>query len=238
MYTAAGVMDRQQMVDRYIPLVRRMAHHLIAKLPASVQIDDLIQAGLIGLMDAIGRFEEGQGAQFETYATQRIRGSMLDELRQNDWLPRGLRQSQRRIEVALQKTEQALGRPPSETEMAKAMGLTLEDYQAMLFEARGTQLIYYEDYEDDEGNATGFLDRQVNDEESDPLGCLNDERFKKALVQAIEVLPEREKLVMGLYYEQELNFREIAAVLNVTESRICQLHSQAVSRLRVKLKEW
>lgn len=238
MYTAAGVLDRQQMVERYLPLVRRMAHHLIAKLPASVQLDDLIQAGLIGLMDAIGRFEEGQGAQFETYATQRIRGSMLDELRQADWLPRGLRQSQRRIETALQKTEQALGRPPTEAEMAQAMGLSLEDYQALLFEARGTQLIYYEDYEDEEGNSSGFLDRQLDGDDNDPLSSLNDERFRKALVSAIEVLPEREKLVMGLYYEQELNFREIAAVLNVTESRVCQLHSQAVARLRVKLKEW
>lgn len=238
MYTATGVMDRQQMVDRYLPLVRRMAHHLIAKLPASVQLDDLIQAGLIGLMDAIGRFEEGQGAQFETYATQRIRGSMLDELRQNDWLPRGLRQSQRRIEVALQKTEQTLGRPPTENEMAQAMGLPLDEYQALLFEARGTQLIYYEDYEDEDGNATGFLDRQMKDDDSDPLSSLNDDRFKQALIQAIEVLPEREKLVMGLYYEQELNFREIAAVLTVTESRVCQLHSQAIARLRVKMKEW
>jgi RNA polymerase sigma factor for flagellar operon FliA len=238
MYTAAGVLDRQQMVDKYLPLVRRMAHHLIAKLPASVQLDDLIQAGLIGLMDAIGRFEEGQGAQFETYATQRIRGSMLDELRQADWLPRGLRQSQRRIETALQKAEQTLGRPPTELEMAQAMGLPLEEYQALLFEARGTQLIYYEDYEDEEGNSTGFLDRQTDGDDDDPLANLNDERFRKALISAIEVLPEREKLVMGLYYEQELNFREIAAVLNVTESRVCQLHSQAIARLRVKLKEW
>jgi len=238
MYTAAGVLDRQQMVEQYLPLVRRMAHHLIAKLPASVQLDDLIQAGLIGLMDAIGRFEEGQGAQFETYATQRVRGAMLDELRQADWLPRGLRQSQRRIETAMQKTEQALGRPPTESEMAQAMGLPLEEYQALLFEARGTQLIYYEDYEDEEGNATGFLDRQIDNEDTDPLSSLNDERFRKALISAIEVLPEREKLVMGLYYEQELNFREIAAVLNVTESRVCQLHSQAIARLRVKMKEW
>jgi RNA polymerase sigma factor for flagellar operon FliA len=238
MYTAAGVLDRQQTVDKYLPLVRRMAHHLIAKLPASVQLDDLIQAGLIGLMDAIGRFEEGQGAQFETYATQRIRGSMLDELRQADWLPRGLRQSQRRIETALHKAEQTLGRPPTENEMAQSMGLSLEDYQALLFEARGTQLIYYEDYEDEEGNSTGFLDRQTDSDDDDPLASLNDERFRKALIAAIEVLPEREKLVMGLYYEQELNFREIAAVLNVTESRVCQLHSQAVARLRVKLKEW
>ncbi len=238
MYTAAGVLDRQQTVDKYLPLVRRMAHHLIAKLPASVQLDDLIQAGLIGLMDAIGRFEEGQGAQFETYATQRIRGSMLDELRQADWLPRGLRQSQRKIETALHKAEQTLGRPPTEIEMAQSMGLSLEEYQALLFEARGTQLIYYEDYEDEEGNSTGFLDRQTDGDDDDPLASLNDERFRKALVSAIEVLPEREKLVMGLYYEQELNFREIAAVLNVTESRVCQLHSQAVARLRVKLKEW
>jgi len=238
MYTAQGTLKKDHQIDQYIPLVRRLAHHLIAKLPASVQIDDLIQAGLIGLMDAIGRFEEGQGAQFETYASQRIRGAMLDELRQADWMPRSVRQAQRKIETAMTKAEQTLGRQPTEAEVAKQMGISLEDYQDMLFESRGAQLVFYDDYAED-GDGEGYLDRQLEgDESANPMEMLNDSRFQGALVEAISTLPEREKMLMGLYYEQELNFREIAAVLGVTESRVCQLHTQAVSRLRTKLKEF
>lgn len=237
MYTAQGTLDKSKQIDQYIPLVRRLAHHLIAKLPASVQIDDLIQAGLIGLMDAITRFEEGQGAQFETYASQRIRGAMLDELRSADWMPRGVRQAQRKIETATMKAEQKLGRSASEQEIAEVMGVSLEEYQNMLFESRGAQLVYYDDYAED-GDGEGYLDRQMDgDEDANPLEMLGDQRFRQTLIQAIEELPEREKMLMGLYYEQELNFREIAAVLGVTESRVCQLHTQAVSRLKTKLRE-
>jgi RNA polymerase sigma factor FliA len=237
MYTAQGTLHKSQQVDQYIPLVRRLAHHLIAKLPASVQIDDLIQAGLIGLMDAISRFEEGQGAQFETYASQRIRGAMLDELRSADWMPRGIRQAQRKLEAATLKAEQKLGRSPSEKDIAEVLGVSLDEYQTMLFESRGAQLVFYDDYTED-GDGEGYLDRQLDpDEESNPLALLGDQRFRETLIRAIEELPEREKMLMGLYYEQELNFREIAAVLGVTESRVCQLHTQAVSRLRTKLRE-
>ncbi|MBU0784135.1 MAG: RNA polymerase sigma factor FliA [Gammaproteobacteria bacterium] len=237
MYTAQGTLDKSRQIDQYIPLVRRLAHHLIAKLPASVQIDDLIQAGLIGLMDAITRFEEGQGAQFETYASQRIRGSMLDELRSADWMPRGVRQAQRKIETATMKAEQKLGRSASEQEIADVLGVRLDEYQDMLFDSRGAQLVFYDDYADD-GDGEGYLDRQMDgDEEANPLEMLGDHRFRETLIQAIEDLPEREKMLMGLYYEQELNFREIAAVLGVTESRVCQLHTQAVSRLKTKLRD-
>ncbi|MBU0541782.1 MAG: RNA polymerase sigma factor FliA [Gammaproteobacteria bacterium] len=237
MYTAQGTLDKSKQVDQYIPLVRRLAHHLIAKLPASVQIDDLIQAGLIGLMDAITRFEEGQGAQFETYASQRIRGSMLDELRSADWMPRGVRQAQRKIETATLKAEQKLGRSASEKEIADVLGVSLDEYQEMLFDSRGASLVFYDDYADD-GDGEGYLDRQIGgDEEANPLEMLGDQRFRENLIQAIEDLPEREKMLMGLYYEQELNFREIAAVLGVTESRVCQLHTQAVSRLKAKLRD-
>lgn len=237
MYTAQGTLDKSKQVDQYIPLVRRLAHHLIAKLPASVQIDDLIQAGLIGLMDAITRFEEGQGAQFETYASQRIRGAMLDELRSADWMPRGVRQAQRKIETATLKAEQKLGRSATEKEIAEMMGVSLDEYQDMLFDSRGASLVFYDDYADD-GDGEGYLDRQIGgDEEANPLEMLGDQRFRENLIQAIEDLPEREKMLMGLYYEEELNFREIAAVLGVTESRVCQLHTQAVSRLKAKLRE-
>ena len=239
MYTATGQIDREDYIERFAPLVKRMASHLLAKLPASVEADDIIQAGLIGLMDAASRFEEGQGVQFETYATQRIRGAMLDELRASDWLPRSLRKSQREIERTISKLEQRLKRPPLETEIAKEIGVPLHEYQTMLQDARCHQLLYLEDFsDDDDSGSDSFLDRNCPDNRSDPIEAIQDQRFRVALVNAIDGLPERERLLMGLYYEQELNFREIAAVLGVTESRICQLHSQAVSRLRSKMKEW
>lgn len=236
MYTAAGTLDKEDTVRRFAPLVKRMAHHLAARLPASVQIDDLLQAGLIGLMDAAGRFEESQGVQFETFAAQRIRGAMLDELRSSDWLPRGVRKTQRAIESAMSKLEQRLGRSAQESEIAEEMGVSLREYQEMLDDSRGGQLIYYDDSDDDRDDE--FLERHCPDDGHQPPEALHDARFRQALVAAIENLPEREKQLMGMYYEQELNFREIAVVLGVTESRVCQLHSQAVSRLRGKLKDW
>lgn len=239
MYTATGQLNREDYIDRFAPLVKRMASHLCSKVPASVDPNDIIQAGLIGLMDAVSRFEEGQGVQFETYATQRIRGAMLDELRASDWLPRSVRKSQREIEGAISRLEQRFKRPPTESEIAKEMGVPLQQYQAALQDARGAQLLYLEDFADEiDGAHDDFLDRNVPDNRSGPLEAVHDQRFRIALVAAIETLPERERVLMGLYYEQELNFREIAAVLGVTESRVCQLHSQAVSRLRGKMKDW
>jgi RNA polymerase sigma factor for flagellar operon FliA len=148
-----------------------------------------------------------------------------------------VRQTQRKIESAMQRVEHKLGRSPSDAEMAAELDIGLTDYQGMLADARGVQLFYYEDLDggDDSDN---YLDRHVKDTRGDPHTRLSDRRFREAVVQGIERLPEREKLVMGLYYEQEMNFKEIAAVLGVTESRICQLHSQAVSRLRTRLKDW
>jgi RNA polymerase sigma factor for flagellar operon FliA len=236
MYTATGNPDVEQRIKDYAPLVRRMAHHLAAKLPSSVQIDDLVQSGLIGLMDAATRFEASQGNQFETYAVQRIRGAMLDELRQNDWLPRSLRKSLRQIENTINKLEQRHGRAPSEGELAQEMGLPLGDYQTMLQDAKGYQLIHFGDFANDDED--DYLERHLPDNRANPLERIQDERFRAALVKAIEALPEREKLLMGLYYEQDMNFREIAEIMEVSESRICQLHSQAVARLRGRLKDW
>ena len=239
MYTATGTLDREDYLVRFAPLVKRMAHHLLAKLPASVEPDDIIQAGLIGLMDAVSRFEENQGVQFETYATQRIRGAMLDELRANDWLPRSVRKSQREIEGAIARLEQRNKRMPAESEIAKELNMSLPQYQTALQEAKGAQLLYLDDFAgDDDGGGDAFLDRNCPDDRGDPFAHVQDAAFKHALVDAIGELPERECLLMGLYYEQELNFREIAEVLGVTESRVCQLHSQAVARLRAKLREW
>ena len=235
MYTVAGTLDREETLAQYAPLVKRLAHHLAAKLPPSVQVDDLIQAGLIGLVDAIGRYEESQGTQFETYATQRIRGAMLDELRAHDWLPRGVRRTQKQVEAAIARTGQRLGRAPLEQEVAKEIGVTLAEYQKMLDDAHGGQLLYFEDLGGSDEDESRYLDRHLAAPGATPLESLEDDRFRAALIAAIDNLPEREKLLMSLYYEQELNFREIAAVLGVSESRVCQLHTQAVARLRTKL---
>ena len=236
-YTAKGRLDLNEMLRQYSPLVRRLAHQMMAKLPANVEVDDLIQVGMIGLADALSRFDAAQGVQIETFATQRIRGAMLDELRGADWLSRGTRKQQREIESAVHRLEQRLGRAPHELEIANEMGLSLGDYQEMLGKVRGTQLIYLEDMSGDEGDQD-FLDRHVIDSGSDPLSLLQDDRMRHALVDAIKKLPDREQLVMSLYYKEDMNLKEIAAVLGVTESRVCQLHSQSIARLRVKLREW
>lgn len=229
MYSAEDGLTKEQRVCQYAPLVKRIAYHLMAKLPASVQVEDLVQNGMLGLLDAMGRFEEGMGAQFETYAAQRIRGAMLDGLRENDWLPRGVRREMRRVEAAIQQLEHQNGRAPSETELSTALGMALADYQSLLQDARGHQLIYLEDLGNDDEQ---FLDRNLASSNPDPLAALEDAGMRAGLVAAIEQLPEREKLVMALYYEEELNLREIGEVLSVTESRVCQLHSQAIARLR------
>ena len=236
MYTAKGQLDRNALIRQYQPLVHRLAHHMMAKLPASVEVDDLIQVGLIGLSEALSRYETGQGAQFETFATQRIRGAMLDELRENDWMSRGSRKNQKDIEQALRRLEHRLGRSPIESEIAAELGLSLSDYQSLLGKVRGTQLIYLEDMGRSSEDDDGFLDRHVADNDADPLNLLGDQRLRQALVTAIKTLPEREQFVMSMYYEQDMNLKEIAAVLNVTESRVCQLHSQAVARLRAKMR--
>jgi RNA polymerase sigma factor for flagellar operon FliA len=237
MYTATGRLDVNTMLKQYSPLVRRLAHQMIAKLPANVEIDDLIQVGMIGLTDALTRFDAGQGVMFETFATQRIRGAMLDELRGTDWMSRGNRKHQRDIETALHRLEQKLGRAPSEGEIAKEMGITLGEYQDLLNKVRGTQLVYLEDMSGQDGD-NDYLDRHVVEEGSDPLAQLSDQRMRQALVDAIKNLPEREQFVMSMYYEEDMNLKEIAAVLGVTESRVCQLHSQSIARLRTKLRTW
>lgn len=239
MYTATGKreqVEKDDLLARYMPMVKRLAHHMMGRLPPNVEEDDMVQAGMIGLLDAISRYDAAQSAQFEAYAIQRIRGAMIDELRQTDWVPRSVRQSMRKIEKTITTLQNRLGRPPGEKEIAEAMHIPLAEYQAILGDARGHQLVYFEDFgageEDD-----SYLDKQAADESSEPLPQLLNENLRACLIAAIDNLPEREKLLMSLYYEQELNLREISEVFGVTESRICQLHSQAVARLRAKLRE-
>lgn len=235
MYTANGLSDKEHCLKTYAPLVKRIAHHLMVRLPSSVSVDDLIQAGMIGLLDAAGRYDELRGAQFETFVAQRIRGAMLDELRQSDWIPRSLRRDMRRIEDAINKLQQRFGKPPSEAEIARELGMALAEYQHMLYESRGAQLAYYDDFQKD--GDEDFFDRHDADNDADPLHLLQDEHFRDALIGAIEKLPERERMLMGMHYEQEMNLREIGEVMGVSESRVCQLHSQAVARLRSALKD-
>ena len=237
MYTAKGQLDRDAMLRQHLPLVRRIAHHMIAKLPPNVELDGLMQVGMIGLTDALSRYEVAQGVQFETFASQRIRGAMLDELRGGDWMSRSSRKSQKEIEQALHRAEQRLGRSPIESEIAQELGMELDEYQSLLARVRGTQLVYLEDmHQGDSEGDEGFLDRHVADAGADPMALLRDQRLRSSLVQAIKTLPEREQYIMGMYYEQDKNLKEIAAVLGVTESRVCQLHSQAIARLRTKMK--
>lgn len=230
------IRDTQYYLTQFAPLVKRIAHHMMAKLPASVELDDIIQTGMLGLLDAVNRYEDSHGAQFETYAAQRIRGAILDGLREVDWLPRSFRRDFRRIEGAITKLEQRLGRHPSEQEVALELELPLGEYQKMLQEARGYQLISLEDFT--QSNGEDFLDRHCEDSAPNPLEALLDRNLRERLAKKIAALPEREKVVMGLYYEQELNFREIGETLGVSESRVCQLHTQAIARLRSQIRNF
>ncbi|BCM25446.1 RNA polymerase sigma factor FliA [Methyloradius palustris] len=237
MYTATGKTNQKdELLNQHAGLVKKLAYQLKAKLPPSVELDDLIQAGMMGLLDAVNRYEDTHGAQFETYAAQRIRGAMIDELRSADWLPRSVRKNMRDVEAAIHQLEQQLGRPPTEGEVAKKLDLGLEEYYDMLGDCSGHQLLHYEDFGESD-NSDHFLDRFVQDNSGDPMQGLLSDNFRTALIEAIQGLPEREKILMGLYYEQELNLKEIGAVMNVSESRVCQLHSQAIARLRANMKE-
>src|SRR5215217_3664460 len=185
MYTVKGKVNKDSLLTEHMPLVKRLAHHMKAKLPPSVEVDDLVQAGMIGLLDAINRYEETHGAQFETYAVMRIRGAMIDELRSSDWVPRSLRQDMRKIESAMSVLQQKLGRPPAESEVAQSLKLSLEAYQEMLGEGGGHQLLYYEDFKNEDGSDT-FLDRYSQDDEADPLRSLMETGFRQAVIDAID----------------------------------------------------
>ena len=199
-----------------------------------VEVDDVIQAGMMGLLDAVNRYQESLGAQFETYASQRIRGAILDELRSCDWVPRSVRKNMRRIEAAVNELEQKLKRTPTEQELATHLKASLAEYQQWLQDARGYQLVYYEDFQETDDDR--FLDRHAASSHPDPADVLEEEGMRELLVAAIDSLPEREKLMMSLYYEKDLNLREIGEVLGVSESRVCQLHTQAIARLRAKMR--
>ncbi len=218
----------------HVPLVQRIARQMASRLPPGVCFDDLVQAGMIGLMEATRRFDEAQGVVFDAFASPRIRGAILDELRTLDWTPRRNRALQRQIDQAAARLEQHLGRAPTASEMADALHIPLNEYQEMRAEADGVKVHSWDNIRDDDERES-FLERNCPDERGNPERTCVDRELRDLLAGAINSLPEREKLVMGLYYEEDLNMREIAAVMGVTESRVCQLHGQAVKHLRTGL---
>lgn len=230
-------LSEDHLIAQYAPLVRRQALTLVGRLPASVELDDLMQAGMMGLLDAVRRYQQQADAQFETYAITRIRGAMLDELRGQDWLPRSVRAKARSIEDAVRALQQRLLRPPTETEIAEQMGIALGEYQSLLEEARGVQVLMVEDLVQHRENpdAESALDAAGGGDDGNPLAWLLRDGLRNALIDAIRNLPEREQLLLSLQFEQDLNQKEIAAVLQVTEGRVSQLRSQAVARIRAWL---
>ncbi|RUR29156.1 RNA polymerase sigma factor FliA [Vreelandella nanhaiensis] len=231
MYTAQGRIQQRELLTQYMPLVRRHALTLQVRLPASIELDDLVQAGTVGLLEALGRFDATQGASFATFASQRIRGAMLDELRTRDWLPRSVRRAARAVDDTIRRLEQQLGRPPEEGEIARELEMPLSEYQQLLNDTNSGQLLPFEELVADGGEPASL------DAGNLPFDQLLDEQQRQTLIAAIDALPEREKLLMALYYQEELNLKEVGAVLGVTESRVSQLHSQAISRLRARLND-
>lgn len=228
------------LIAQYAPLVRRLALQLAARLPSNVELDDLMQAGMMGLLDAVRRYEQQDDAKFETYATTRVRGAMLDELRSQDWLSRGARSKARDIEAAVRRVQQRELRAASEQEIAEELGVSLDEYYVMLDDASGVQLVHYEDLSSDSNSEVldrvAMVDEDVVRHQENPLNLLMSHNLHAAVVKAIDALPEREKLLLSLQFEHDLNQKEIAAVMGVTEGRISQLRSQAVTRIRAALK--
>ncbi|MGT3281200.1 RNA polymerase sigma factor FliA [Yersinia enterocolitica] len=233
LYTAEGVMNKNSLWQRYVPLVRHEALRLQVRLPASVELDDLLQAGGIGLLNAVERYDALQGTAFTTYAVQRIRGAMLDELRSRDWAPRSVRRNAREVASAMQKVEQRLGRPATEQEVAQNLDIDLTEYRQILLDTNNSQLFSYDEWREEHGESVEPM--LEGHEDANPLQHLLEGNLRQRVIEAIEALPEREKMVLTLYYQEELNLKEIGAVLEVGESRVSQLHSQAIKRLRARL---
>lgn len=222
------------LVIEHAPLVKKIACHLMNRLPASIQMDDLIQAGMIGLIEAARHYDADQGASFETYAGIRVRGAMLDEVRRSDWTPRSVHRKARMVADAMREIENRTGRDARDVEVAEAMSIDLDQYHQILHDSLGCKIFSIEELS---RSGEDFLD-ECPDANEAPFENLTKSGFKKNLSDAIAGLPERERIVVSLYYEEELNLREIGAVLDVSESRVCQINSQAMLRLRARMVDW
>lgn len=235
LYTAAGtVTEKNTLWTEYAPLVRHEALRLQVRLPASVELDDLIQAGMIGLLSAIDGYDPQQGTQLRTWVTQRVRWAMMDELRERDWVPRRVRSNARSVAAAIHRAEQRLGRTASENEVAEEMALPLEDYQQILMDTNTSQIFSLDELQEDQKGSI----EQISDknEQLNPLQQLLSGNLRERVIEALKSLPEREQLLLNLYYQQELNMKEIGAVLGIGEPRVSQLHSQVIKRLRARLQ--
>lgn len=227
--------DSTQLLERYAPLVKRIAHHLIGRLPSNVQVDDLIQAGLIGLLEAARGYDAGKGASFETFAGIRIRGAMIDEVRRGDWAPRSVHRNARRVQEAMRRLEKHLGRDATDQEVATELGVSLTEYHEIAQDSLCSKLFSFEELgSDDDDDPIA----RIAGTEPSPEQRVQHDAMRQHLATAISQLPERERLVLGLYYDEELNLKEIGLVLGVSESRVSQIHSQAALRLRAKLADW
>ena len=233
MYTPEGKQIAEQLVEKYAPLVKKIAYHLSARLPADIHIDDIIQSGLIGLLDASKHYDPGQGAQFETYATIRIRGAILDEVRRCDWVPKSVHKKARDLSAAMHTIELRTGRDARDIEVAQEMDISMEEYYQILKDSNSCRMLSFDDLNTDDTHSLGmFEDRQSN-----VVSEVLDEEFRNRLSQAIAGLPEREKMVMSLYYDTGMNLKEVGTLIGISESRVSQLLSQAQLRLKARMSE-
>lgn len=232
-YGTSGSADA--LIRQHAELVKRIAYHLVSRLPASVDVDDLIQAGMIGLLEAAKHYDDSMGASFETYAGIRVRGAMLDEVRKADWAPRSVHRRAREAAEAIREIEHRTGREASEQDVAAALKIPIAEYQQIVQDAARCPMFSLSGAGSDEDDGRTF---DAPDPNAGPGERLESEEFQSAMAKAIAELPEREKLVMSLYYDEEMNLREIGQVLSVTESRVCQIHGQALVRLKARLADF
>lgn len=232
MYEDAQTSD--DLVSRYAPLVQRIAYHLKSRLPDSVMLEDLLQSGMMGLLEAASKYNDSKGASFETYAGIRIRGAMIDEIRKGDWVPRSVHKNARLVAQAITEIEQQMGnKPASDQQIAEYLNITIEKYHSILQDAANGHILAF----DDLGVSDDILSSASQDT-NEPYRGIHNERFRDSLAESIDSLPEREKLVLALYYDEELNLKEIGEVLGVSESRVSQIHSQAMVRLKSRMTDW
>lgn len=228
---------RNRMIVEHLPLVKYVAGRIASRLPSHVEVDDLVNAGVIGLIDAIDKFDSERQIKFKTYAEFRIKGSILDELRSLDWMPRSTRQKATRLERAYVEIEQRQGRPAQDDEVAQLLGVSREELQNLLLEARGISLVSIEDLhtENEDSTERNLLECLADPEMLSPSEVVNLDQVYAVVAEAIDQLPEKERLALTLYYYEELTMKEIGEIMGITESRVSQIHTKAILRLRGKL---